>query len=545
MSKALLPSRRRLLGGSLLAILWLAGCASTQAPPQFAQPEALYRAVNRIGWGATQDQLDEARRLGWGAYVERQLKADPRRPLLPAAQGQIDALSIEQRPALELLQQVEQLRKDQDKPLSSCPQVGAARRPPPEGDKPAWGGPAPTCEDDRKAARQAYQNELNRLAREAAHRQLLRQLYSEQQLLEQVSWFWFNHFNVHQYKRELRALLADYEETALRPQALGSFRELLGAVARHPAMLRYLDNDQNTAGKPNENYARELLELHTLGVDGGYTQRDVQELARVLTGFGARLDPGRPRLRPEQDRLYLRQGLFEFNPARHDFGDKQLLGHVIKGRGAAELDEVLDLLVAQPATARFVSRKLAVYLLSDEPPPALVERMAAAFQRSGGAIGATLRVLLLAPEFADAAPRKFKDPQHYLLSGLRAAYGGMGEPAVIQNSAPLQAWLRRLGQGLYDKQTPDGYPLTAAAWNSAGQLSTRFELARSLAAGPAALFKPEGLPAGAAAPPAPRPLLAQALQPPLSPTTRAALAQAATPLDWNALLLSSPEFMYR
>jgi uncharacterized protein (DUF1800 family) len=506
-----LLSRRSLLAWVALPPL-LAACA-TRAPEDFQQPDGLYRAVNRIGWGATQAQWDEATRQGWVGYVEQQLRADPRRPLPPAAQSQIDALSIEQRSAQELLQQVEEMRRKQDK--------------------------QPT-EDERKAARQAYQGELNRLAREAGHRQLLRQLYSEQQLLEQMSWFWFNHFNVHQYKRELRALVADYEESALRPQALGSFRALLGAVARHPAMLRYLDNDQNTAGKPNENYARELLELHTLGVDSGYTQRDVQELARVLTGFGARLDAERPKLKPELDKRYVRQGLFEFNPARHDFGDKTLLGRTITGRGAAELDEVLDLLVAQPATARFVSRKLAVYLLSDTPPPALVARMAAAFQASRGDIAATLRPLLLAPEFAAASPAKFKDPQHYLLSSLRASYGNQ----VILNSQPVQAWLRRLGQGLYDRQTPDGYALTAEAWNSAGQMSTRFELARSIAGGPAALFKPES--AGAAVvSPLPKPQLAQALQPPLSERTRAALAQSATPLDWGALLLSSPEFMYR
>lgn len=505
-----LLTRRSLLAWAAMPPL-LSACA-TRAPEAFQQPDGLYRAVNRIGWGATQAQLDAATQQGWAAYVEQQLRADPRRPLIAAAHSQIDTLSIEQRPAQELLQQVEQLRRNRDKP--------------------------PT-EDERKAARQGYQNELNRLAREAGHRQLLRQLYSEQQLLEHLSWFWFNHFNVHQYKHELRALLADYEESALRPQALGSFRELLGAVAGHPAMLRYLDNDQNSAVKPNENYARELLELHTMGVDGGYTQRDVQELARVLTGFGARLDALRPKLKPELDRLYVRQDLFEFNPARHDFGAKTILGRTIQGRGAAELDEVLDLLVAQPATARFVSRKLAVYLLADTPPPALVARMTTAFQASRGSIAATLRPLLLAPEFAGADMRKFKDPQHYLLSSLRAAYGDQ----VILNSQPAQAWLRRLGQGLYDRQTPDGYALTAEAWNSAGQMSTRFELARSIAGGPAALFKPEA--AAAALSPLPKPQLGQALHPPLSDSTRAALAQSGTPLDWGALLLSSPEFMYR
>lgn len=498
--------------------LLLAACASVPPPPQDLTPEARFRAVNRIGWGATAAQLEAAARLGWGGYVEQQLRADPQRPLPSAAQAQIDALSVQQRPVAELLQQVEALRRAQDQ----------------SGD-----------EEARKAARQAFQTELNRLAREAGHRQLLRQLYSEQQLFEHMAWFWFNHFNVHQHKRELRALLADYEENALRPQALGSFRALLGAVARHPAMLRYLDNDQNSAGRPNENYARELLELHTLGVDGGYTQRDVQELARVLTGFGARLESGAPKLRPELARLYRRAGLFEFNPARHDFGDKVLLGRTIKGRGADELDEALDLLVAQPATARFVSRKLATFFLSDAPPPALVERMAERFQRSGGRIDATLRVLLLAPEFAAAESRKFKDPQHYLVSALRAAYGEQ----VIANSQPAQAWLRRMGQGLYDKQTPDGYALVAEAWNSASQLGTRFELARALGGGPAVLFRAEGMETLPVLP-APRPQLRggwleQGLSPLLGAGTREALAQAATPADWNALLLSAPEFMYR
>lgn len=510
-----LVHRRHLLIWAAAPAALLAACA-TPAPPPFREPDGLFRAVNRIGWGATPSQLDQATQLGWAAYVERQLRAEPRAPLAPAAQAQIDALSISRRDPIELVQETEELRRNQDKP--------------------------PT-EAERAAARQAYQAALNLPAREAGHRQLLRQLYAEQQLLEHMSWFWFNHFNVHQYKRELRVLLPDYEESALRPQALGSFRQLLGAVARHPAMQRYLDNDQNSAGKPNENYARELLELHTLGVDGGYSQRDVQELARVLTGFGVRVEAGQPKLKPEQQALYLRQGLFEFNPARHDFGTKTVLGHTLKSRGAAELDEVLDLLVAHPSTARFVARKLAVYFLSDAPPQPLVDAMAGAFQRSQGDIGATLRVLLLAPEFAAAQPSKFKDPQHYLLSGLRAAYGDQ----VILNSQPVQAWLRRLGQGLYDKQTPDGYPLDASAWNSAGQMSTRFELARTIGGGPVALFKTEQIEAVST----PKPKLAEgalyrrSLQGLMSARSRAALAQAGSPQEWNALLLSSPEFMYR
>jgi len=503
------------LGITLGPTALLVGCANT-APAVYREPAGMFRAVNRIGWGATQAQLDQATQLGWADYVDRQLKADPKAPLAPAVQPQLDGLSISRREMSTIVAEVDTLRREQDKP--------------------------PT-EPERVRARQAYQAALNLPTREAGHRQILRQLYSEQQLLEQMSWFWFNHFNVHQYKRELRVLLPDYEEAALRPQALGSFRQLLGAVARHPAMQRYLDNDQNGAGKPNENYARELLELHTLGVDGGYSQRDVQELARVLTGFGTRFESGRPKLKPEQEALYVRQGLFEFNPARHDFGEKTVLGRQIKGSGSAELDEVLDLLVAHPSTARYISRKLAVYFLADQPPQALVDSMAAVFSRSQGDIGATLRVLLLAPEFAAAQPTKFKDPQHYLLSGLRASYGD----TVILNSQPVLAWLRRLGQGLYDKQTPDGYPMNSSAWNSAGQLSTRFELARTIGGGTAALFKTETV--EAVSPPKPKladgALYQRSLQALMSPASREALTRADTPQQWNALLLSSPEFMYR
>ncbi|MDM4766486.1 DUF1800 domain-containing protein [Pelomonas sp. SE-A7] len=507
------PSRRAALLGTAVALL-LAACASL--PPPLDPPSQL-RAANRIGWGATTGQLDQIATQGWGRYVEQQLNADPKAPLPAFAEAQIAQLDITSKTLNERVQEVETLRKNQDKP--------------------------PT-EAERVVARQAYQNGLNKGSREAGHRFLLRALYSDQQLLEHISAFWFNHFNVHQYKREIRVLVSDYEDRALRPNALGSFRTMLGAVARHPAMLRYLDNDQNGIPRVNENYARELLELHTLGVDGGYSQRDVQELARVLTGFGVRLDPEDPKLPPKFNGQYVREGLYEFNPARHDFGDKQLLGQTIKGSGAKELDQVLDLLVAHPSTARFVSRKLAQFFLADQPPAAVVERMAAAFQQSGGDIKATLRPLLLSSEFASLPPAKFKDPQHYLLSGLRAGFEGQ----QMLNSQPLAGWLRRLGQGLYDRQTPDGYPPQAEAWNSAGQMSLRFEIARQMGGGVPALFKGEA--ADAPKPPPPpykldAPPMRSRIEPSLSPATRGALAQADSPQLWLTLLLSSPEFMNR
>ena len=269
-------------------------------------------------------------------------------------------------------------------------------------------------DDAAKAeAQKNYQQALTKLARDASARSLLQALYSPRQVQEQMTWFWFNHFNVHQSKSNLRVMVGDYEQ-GLRERSLGSFRDLLGYTARHPAMLRYLDNEQNAANRINENYARELLELHTLGVGGGYSQRDVQELARVLTGLGVNLTDVKPKLRPAQEAQYRRDGLTEFNPTRHDFGEKTLLGITVKGQGEAELNQVLDLLARHPSTARFVSRKLAQFFVADEPPAALVERMAERWQQSDGRIAEVLRAMVGSPEFEASLGRKFKDCRHAL-----------------------------------------------------------------------------------------------------------------------------------
>jgi len=382
------------------------------------------------------------------------------------------------------------------------------------------------------------------LAREAAQRELLRDLYSPRQLQEQMAWFWANHFSVHQHKHMLRATVGDYDD-ALRAHALGRFADLLAASAYHPAMLAYLDNAQNGSKHLNENYARELLELHTLGVDGGYTQRDVQELARVLTGFGVQtIDPARtepPRMAHERAAQYVRQGLFEFNPNRHDYGDKIILGQVIRGRGPDELAQVLDILGRHPATARNISRKLARYLVADEPPPALVDAMAQEFLRSGGDVAAVLRLCFASPAFAASLHGRFKDPVHYVVSAVRLAYDGK----PILNAGPMVNWLNRMGEAPFNHQTPDGYPLAESAWVGSGQMSMRFEIARAIATGSAGLFKSDGTA------PAERPAFPQlasamyyrGVEGRLAPATRAALDQAVSPQEWNLLLLSSPEFM--
>jgi len=471
--------------------------------------------LDRLSWGASTSDLAALRREGRSAWLSRQLAAPVPAHLPQSVADQLQALQISQADLPTLVRQMEDQRKAAD---------------------------ALTDDEAKKAGQQAYQQAMSKLAREAATRELLLALYSPQQMQEQLTWFWFNHFNVHQYKSNIRAMVGDYEQ-GLRERSLGKFRDLLSFTARHPAMLRYLDNEQNAAGHINENYARELMELHTLGVGSGYTQRDVQELARVLTGIGVRLDDGRPKLKPAQEPLYRREGLMEFNPARHDFGEKELLGTHIKGSGLAELDQVLDLLARQPATARHVCTQLAEYFVADVPPPALVERMVQRWQRSDGDIAEVMRSMIDSPEFSASLGHKFKDPMHFVVSAVRAAY----DDKVVLNTGPMMGWLNRLSQGPFNRQTPDGYPMDESAWAGPGQLNQRFEIARAIAGGSAGLFKSEG-PSPVERPAFPQlasPLYYEGMAPRLSAGTREALDQAGSAQEWGALLLSSPEFMRR
>jgi uncharacterized protein (DUF1800 family) len=398
--------------------------------------------------------------------------------------------------------------------------------------------------DQKKAAQQAYQQAINDRAKQAAARSILHALYAPDQLRQRMTWFWFNHFNVHQYKANIRILVGDYEDRAIRPYALGHFRELLFATLRHPAMLRYLDNADNAVGHLNENYAREIMELHTMGVGSGYAQSDVEALARILTGVGLDLKSEDPKLKPELQSQLVREGAFEFNPARHDFGDKIFLGHEIRGRGLAEVDEALDILCRHPATASHLSRQIATYFVSDNPPDALVQRMAQTFRTSDGDIAAVLATMVHAPEFvASLKPgTKFKDPVHYVLSAVRLAY----DDKVVVNTLPIQNWLNRMAEGLFNRDTPDGYAMTSASWNGPGQMMIRFEIARQIGSGSAGLFKPDG--PNAVDRPA-FPLLQNALyfnglRQTLGSNTLATLDQAISPQDWNTLFLSSPEFMH-
>jgi uncharacterized protein (DUF1800 family) len=310
---------------------------------------------------------------------------------------------------------------------------------------------------------------------------LLRAAYSERQLQEVMTDFWFNHFNVFLGKGADRYLVTSYERDVIRPHALGKFRELLLATAKSPAMLWYLDNWQSIGpnsvaaergknnGKPaqglNENYAREVMELHTLGVNGGYTQQDVTELARVLTGWTL-----------EEPR---KGGGYVFRPPRHEPGDKKVLGNVFHQGGEREGEEALAMLAGELATARFISTKLAQRFVSDTPPAALVDAMAKTFAESDGDIRAVLRTMLTAPEFWDPKEyrAKMKTPLEFTVSALRAT------GAEIVRTQSLSEALNRMGMPLYGAQPPTGYSMQAASWVNSGALLSRMNFALGLATG--------------------------------------------------------------
>ena len=469
--------------------------------------------LDRVTWGANEVSAAKLREMGPERWLQWQLHPTAADTLPAAAQAEIDALPVTERPVGEVFAEW----ATQNKAANGITDLL-----------------------QKQAAQQAFQQAMSDFARQSAARDILRDLYSPAQLRERMTWFWFNQFNIHQYKSDIRPLLADYQETAIRPHALGKFRDLLLATAQHPAMLRYLDNAENFGGHINENYAREIMELHSMGVGSGYSQQDVQELARILTGSG--IDPRAedPKLKPEWQKLLVRQGLFEFNPARHDFGDKNFLGHVIKGSGYPEVEEAITILSREPATARHISTQIATYFVSDTPPPALVDRMAQTFQQSDGDIAIVLNTMFHAPEFN--AGQKFKDPMRYVLSAVRLAYNDR----VVLNTAPVQNWLNRLAEGIYNHETPDGYSLQSAAWNGPGQMAVRFEIARQIGSGSYGLMKPL-VPNATDQPGFPQlqnALYFAATRQRLSPTTVAALNQAVSPQDWNLLFLSSPEFMY-
>ncbi len=518
------------------ALAGLCLLTATLAASAGPRPAAIALA-DRISWGGGAPVADPAR------YLQEQLHPSNDDGLLPAIQAQIDAMPISHLRLAQIAADVGMARQAVQQQRQMTAGVQGADTP------------------QRSLIQMQYRQTLTDYARQAAMRALLRDIYSPNQLREQMVWFWFNHFNVSQRKGVIAAMVGDYEEHAIRPHVLGRFRDLLIATAFHPAMLQYLDNQQNAAGHINENFAREIMELHTMGVGSGYTQKDVQELARILTGVGANFQAqARPLLAGRGMRMG--EDGIAFNPQRHDFGDKQFLGQTIKGSGVEEAVTALTMLSRQPATARHVSRELAEFFCCDAPPDRLVAAMAATFEKTDGDITAVLTTLFNAPDFTASLGSKFKDPLHYAVSAVRAAYG----QTPVQNLTPVVNWLARMGEPLYGHETPDGYAMSADGWNGPGGMETRFEIATLAGAGRPSLLQPDASLQGRGGragrgellnqvqlprlPQTPPPQMqdspyVQAMLAAMAPATREALAKAKNPADWNSLFLSSPEFMYR
>jgi len=341
---------------------------------------------------------------------------------------------------------------------------------------------------------------------------LMRATYSERQLDEVMTDFWFNHFNVFIGKGPERYMLTEYERDVIRPHALGKFQDLLMATAKSSAMMFYLDNWQSVGPNSdaainreriangeapmtrrggfgrrypqnprrqqqvqkaaknapkglNENYAREIMELHTLGVNGGYTQKDVTELAKILTGWSIR----QPR----------RGGGFEYNDKVHEPGTKYLLGEKFKDDGQKEGEKAIEMLAHHPSTAKFISRKLAMRFVSDNPPDSLVNRMADTFKKSDGDIKEVLRTMFKSPEFwaPDAYRAKVKTPLEFMASSLRAT------GAEIQFAGPLVQQLNKMGMPLYGAQPPTGYSMKAETWVNSAALLDRMNFSLALGSG--------------------------------------------------------------
>jgi uncharacterized protein (DUF1800 family) len=456
--------------------------------------QAIIHVLNRIGFGPRPGDVEKVRAIGLRRYIDEQLH--PERLADASMNTRLRDLTTIGLSAREIAERYEQ-------------PVMEARRARKQTAKDA------EPEPERQKGVDPIRQQANSVLVELAEQKLLRAVYSDRQLQEVLSDFWFNHFNVDARKNRDRFLLTAYERDAIRPRVLGTFRDLLEATARDPAMLVYLDNwmsasetapgmRANTGARPfeslrvgpsnvedrrlqpsvrrglspvpgaverkkaprglNENYARELMELHTLGVDGGYTQKDVTEVARAFTGWTIE----NPR----------RGSGFRFEPRIHDPGAKVVLGHTIKaGGGESDGEQVLDILAAHPSTARFIATKLARRFVSDVPPPALVDRAAARFRETRGDLREVIRTILTSPEFLspDTYYAKVKTPFEFVVSSLRAT------ATDVQDAKSIVRELQQLGMPLYMCQPPTGYKDTADAWVNTGALVGRMNYALKLA----------------------------------------------------------------
>jgi uncharacterized protein (DUF1800 family) len=505
----------------------------------------IVQVLNRIAFGPRPGDLERVRAIGLQRYIEQQLH--PERISDSHTAARLSALDTIVMSSREIADSFERPLEERRREQFVQPHQDEAKARVPDG----------------------LHARANTPVVELSEQKVLRAVYSDRQLEEVLTDFWFNHFNVDARKGPERFMLTEYERETIRPRVLGRFRDLLGATARSPAMLFYLDNWMSVAetgpnpdiqrkpspgahadprppavvrgpfgamavappprivpnGKTapkglNENYSRELMELHTLGVDGGYTQKDVTEVARAFTGWTIQ--------NPRQG------GGFKFEPRLHDPGEKIVLGHVIKaGGGESDGEQVLDLLAAHPSAAHFIATKLVRRFVSDTPPPVLVDRAAGRFRETGGDLREVMRTILTSPEFLSPAAyrAKVKTPFEFVVSALRAT------GADVNDARGLVRTLQQLGMPPYQCQPPTGYMDTADAWVSTGALVNRMNFALRLAS--------NQLPGTRVADLEALETNRGALLNDVSDETRATIANATEASQIAALTLGSPEFQRR
>jgi uncharacterized protein (DUF1800 family) len=523
----------------IFCLLLSLACVGAVGPTQMAGDQKILHALNRLTFGLRASDVEEVRRIGLQAWIDRQLHPESilESPALEAKLAPLDTLRmspgelVQQYPPPQSIKAMAERRLpmpadpakraaaqrlieryeakqgsggevDSDGAIASLPLIeeekAILRTGPPDARlaliesapvEQQWtllealpNGVRqrlhPIASPALRRRIQIFNGPFQVVSQDLTEAKLLRAAYSNRQLEEVLTDFWYNHFNVDLDKGADRFLVTSYERDVIRPHVLGKFQDLLLATAKSPAMLFYLDNWQSTgpdvrprAGQKqktglNENYGRELMELHTLGVDGGYTQRDVTEVARCFTGWTIR----EPR----------RGGGFDFDPRRHDDGEKRVLGVKIPAGGGMEDGlKVLDILSRHPSTARFISRSLAVRFVSDNPPDTLVKRMADKFTATDGDLREVMRTMIGAPEFWDQANfrSKVKSPLEMTVSSIRAIN------ADIDYTFAMNAVMTQLGESLYRKLEPTGYSNRSTDWMNSASLLARMNFATSLAQG--------------------------------------------------------------